>query len=148
MKLTTAEAGELIAMLKEHTHEVLKEFPKQKGMLQFDVIGEKLDGHEFVVNIQRKGINSQSCTYLGRTKSNVILLRLDINPSGRHRNPSDGAVLVGNHLHIYTEEYDDKEAIPFHPENEHLYDICLEFFKRFNIISDPLVEYQEKLIDV
>lgn len=139
MKITTEEAKRLIDMLKEHTLKTKLKFPNQKGKLEFNVFGEKLNEDEFVVNIERKGINSNGATFQGRIKSNnLILLRLDINPTGKHINPSDNKVLVGNHLHVYTEEYGDKEAIPFDTENENLYDLCLEFFKKFNIIKNPL----------
>lgn len=145
MKMTTAEAKELIDMIKTYSLEKQLEFPKKKGSIEFEVVGDKTGVDEFIVNIQRKGINGKGCSYQGRTKSNVILLRLDINPSGKHINPSDGKVIIGSHLHVYTEEYDIKEAILFNPESDDLYDVCYEFFKKFNIISDPLKEYQHTL---
>lgn len=146
MKITTEEAIRLIDMLKQHSLKTKLKFPDKKGKLEFNVYGEKLNQDEFVVNIERKGINLTSATFQGRIKSdNSILLRLDINPTGKHMNPSNGEIIEGSHLHTYTEEYGDKEAVVFNPESDDLYDVCLEFFEKFNIIESPLEDYQVKL---
>ena len=145
MRLTQAEADMLIDMLKRTVEKHSMEFPSIKGKLSFDVIGERRTDL-FVVNIDRKGINAQGCTYQGRIKSNnTILLRLDVNPTAIHPNPSSGEKIYGSHLHIYTEEYEMREAIPFDTENKDLYDLCYSFFKKFNIIEPPELIYQQSL---
>jgi len=77
IKLTKTEADSLIAMLKRTVEQQKNlSFPSRKGKLCFDVLGERRTD-EFVVNIDRKGINAQGCTYQGRIKSNnIILLRV------------------------------------------------------------------------
>lgn len=147
MHLTNEEATALIKMLKEYVQEQSIEFPHRKEKIQFDVCGERM-GDEFVINIERKGINNKGCTYQGREKSNnMVLLRLDVNPTAKHRNPSNGEVITGTHLHIYTEEHETKEAIPFDVGNKDLYEICFRFFNEFNVTNNPIVPYQMNIFD-
>jgi hypothetical protein len=147
MKLTQAEADMLINMIKRTVAEDSLAFPVAQGKMIFDVIGERrID--IFTINIDRKGINAQGCTYQGRIKSNnVILLRLDVNPSSIHINPSNGEKICGTHLHIYNEEYELSEAIPFDIKNADLYDVCFAFFEKFNIVEPPKITYQYSLND-
>jgi hypothetical protein len=142
IKLTKAEAETLIEMLKRFVQQHCLGFPSKKGKLEFDVIGERKTD-EFVVNIDRKGINADSCTYQGRIKSNnIVLLRLDINPTSIHINPSNHEKLVGSHLHIYSDEFEMSEAIPFDIEDKDLYELCFTFFEKFHIIEPPEILYQ------
>lgn len=143
--LTQTEADKLIAMLK-HTVEKQILFPSQKGGVMFDVVGERR-GDEFIINIDRKGKMAEKCTYQGRVKqSHQVLMRLDIDPNGKHTNPEpDGSVVCGNHLHIYNEEYDMRYAIPFDIENKDLYELCYTFFEKFHITEPPTVFYQQTI---
>lgn len=143
--LTQAEVNRLIKMLKE-TVEAQIEFPSEKGSISFNVIGEKRND-EFIININRKGKLAEKCTYQGRVKhSNQILLRLDIDPNGRHTNPApDSSIIIGNHLHIYSEEYDMKFAISFDVGQKDLYEHCYTFFEKFNIIKPPDVFNQQTM---
>jgi len=127
-------------MLKKKIEEQTLSFPQAKGKLSFDVLGERRTD-EFVINIDRKGINAHGCTYQGRIKSNnIILLRLDINPTSVHKNPSDGSKIIGSHLHIYDEQMELREAIPFDVENKGLFELCYSFFEKFNIIEPPEIQ--------
>lgn len=132
-------------MLKKTVDECVV-FPSKKGGLSFDVVGEHRN-NEFVINIDRKGIDFNKCTYQGRVKqSNQILMRLDIDPNARHTNPApDHELIIGPHLHIYMEGHDMKYAIPFDTNNKSLYELCYVFFQKFNIIEPPQVIYQETL---
>lgn len=143
--LTQMEAKQLIDMLK-HTVEQQIQFPSQKGSISFEVVGERRED-KFVVNIDRKGKAAEKCTYQGRVhRTNQILMRLDINPTGRHTNPGpDGEVILGNHIHIYREEFDINYAIPFDIEDKDLYDLCYTFFEKFHIIDPPEVFCQPSL---
>ncbi len=143
--LTQAEADKLIQMLKKTVEEQIL-FPIEKGGVSFHVIGERR-GDEFIINIDRKGKMAEKCTYQGRVQqSNQVLMRLDIDPNGRHTNPEpDGRLIIGNHLHIYCEEHDMKFAIPFDPEDKGLYELCYTFFEKFHIIEPPEVFYQETI---
>ena len=143
--LTQAEADKLIEMLK-CTVEKRIVFPEQKGGVSFTVIGERRDD-EFIINIDRKGRIAEKCTYQGRVRqSNQVLLRLDIDPNARHTNPgADGEIVRGNHLHIYSEEYDMKYAIPFDIQNKDLYNLCYTFFERFHVMEPPAVFCQQTI---
>ena len=143
--LTKAEADKLIEMLKQTVEEQVI-FPRYKGNVSFSVVGERRNDI-FVVNIDRKGKMAEKCTYQGRVhQSNQVLMRLDIDPNGRHTNPPpESLTICGNHLHIYTEEYDMKYAIPFDIGNADLYDLCYTFFEKFHIIEPPEVISQQTI---
>lgn len=58
----------------------------------------------------------------------------------------DGTKITGNHLHIYNEDTEMSDAIPFNIDNPDLYKYCLEFFKKFNIIKENWdIYYQEEI---
>ena len=143
--LSQAEAERLISMLKRTVEKQIC-LPNQKGRIVFHVVGKRRDD-EFIINIDRKGKLAEKCTYQGRIRqSNQVLMRLDIDPNGRHTNPeSDGSIVCGNHLHIYTEEYGMRYAIPFDIEDKSLHELCYTFFEKFNIIEPPAVFYQHIL---
>lgn len=126
--LTQKEADKLIEMLKKTVEQQIS-FPSEKGNVSFDVVGERREDI-FIVNIDRKGKLAEKCTYQGRVRqSNQVLLRLDIDPNGKHTNPEpDGRTIKGNHVHIYTEEYDMRMAMPFDIESKDLYEVCYVFF--------------------
>ena len=143
-KLTTEEAIKIIDALKEKVNESNLIFPTSGKKIEFDVL-VKEDGSKCIVNIYRGSANKNKCTFQGRTYINSIpLLRLDITNSS-HIN-SDGTKIVGNHLHIYNEETEMLDAIPFNVNRTDLYEYCLEFLKKFNIIRDNWnIIYQEEI---
>ncbi len=141
MILTQEEANKLISEIKDLLVKRSYAFPTGKGKLSFDVVGQK-SLSEFSVSIERKGINNNACTYQGRIKSNnIVLLRLDASPTAVHTNPS-GEKIKGPHLHIYSEKYESREAIPFNVENNDLYELCYTFFEKFNIMQPPQITAQ------
>lgn len=143
--LTQQEADKLIEMLKRTVEQQIA-FPSEKGSISFDVVGERREDI-FIVNIDRKGKMAEKCTYQGRVRqSNQVLLRLDIDPNGKHTNPEpDGQIIYGNHIHIYTEEHDMKMAIPFDISDRDLYEVCYVFFEKFHIMEPPEVFNQQTL---
>lgn len=143
--LTQAEADKLIAMFKSSLEDCIF-FPSEKSGVSFYAVGERRND-EFIVNIDRKGKLLEKCTYQGRLRqSNQVLMRLDIDPNGRHTNPPPyNDVIIGSHLHVYTEEHEMKLAVPFDPENKALYELCYTFFEKFHIMEPPTVLYQERL---
>lgn len=143
-KITTTEAIKLIDMMKERVIEATLLFPSVGNKLEFDVYAKR-EETKFIVNIRRGSINNKKCTYQGRTYINSIpLLRLDITNS-IHINP-DGTKIIGNHIHIYNEKHEMREAIPFDINNQDLYECCLEFFRRFNILEESYrILYQTEM---
>mgnify|MGYP004508961955 FL=1 len=136
-RLTTEEAIKLIEIMKERVRDSLLQFPNRGEKLEFDVIG-KDDGTKFIVNINRGTVDINKCTYQGRTFINSIpLMRLDITNS-IHVN-SDGTKIVGNHIHIYNENTEMRDAIPFDIEDADLYNVCLRFFEKFNIMDGKII---------
>jgi len=177
MNLTKEEATMLIVMLKRKVEKNALEFPNSKGKISFDVLGEQRN-NEFVVSIERKGINSKGCSYQGRNETprrkqrgivsgitlffspqaagnlpleiksnNIILLRLDINPTAVHIN-QNGEKITGSHLHIYEDEHTEmKNVIPFDISNKDLFDLCQSFFEKFNVVEPPVIKYQPKIFN-
>ena len=143
-KLTTEDAKKIIDALKEKVNDSNLVFPTLGKKIEFDVF-VKEEGSKCIVNICRGSIDKNKCTYQGRTYVNSIpLLRLDITNSP-HIN-SDGTKIMGNHLHIYNEESEMQNAIPFDINRSDLYEYCLEFFKKFNIIQDNWsIIYQKEI---
>ena len=133
-KMTTKEAIKLIDMLKKRISETTIKFPKIGNKIEFEVQAIK-EGEKFIININRGKIDNKKCTYQGRTYINsVALMRLDVTQSF-HINP-DGSKIQGPHLHIYSEENEMREAIPFDINNADLYDYFLNFFRKFNILEE------------
>ncbi len=141
-KMTTAEAITLIRIMKQRVEKTILEFPEPGMKLEFNVFAQKI-GKKFIVSIRRGNIDKYKCTYQGRTYlNNIPLLRLDITNSF-HIN-EDGTKICGNHLHIYNEITEMREAIPFDIENKNLYQYCLEFFKKFHVIQEDYgIQYKE-----
>ena len=135
IQLTNKEAQELINELKKRANNELLDFPTRGNKIEFEVCGIKKSNDKYIINITRSNINDEKCNYQGRVeRSNIPLMRLDIT-DGSHRNP-DGKKIVGNHLHIYNENYELSYAIPFDVEREDLFGYCMEFFKKFNLVAD------------
>ena len=133
-KLTTEDAKKIIDALKEKVNDSNLIFPTLGKKIEFDVF-VKEDASKCIVNIYRGSVDKKKCTFQGRTYMNSIpILRLDITNSS-HIN-SDGTKIIGNHLHIYNEDTEMSDAIPFDINRPDLYEYCLEFFKKFNIIQD------------
>ena len=74
--LSTEEAIELINLLKRKVINQTYYIPNGKGRFEFEVVSD--DDQSFVVNVQRKGINADNCTYLGRLTEGIVLLRLEL----------------------------------------------------------------------
>lgn len=63
----------------------------------------------FILDYHRGQINIEKYSYNKRFRTNIVLLR--ICSHGRHHNP-DGSLLVGMHVHIYKDQFDDRTAFP------------------------------------
>lgn len=102
--------------------------------------------YNFMLDINRNKINLSKITYQNRTRTNIILVRLDLN-GAPHRNP-DGGEISGNHIHIYKEGFSDKIAEELPKEFKNIeYNNVKQFFKTFlqycNISGIPEMTYKE-----
>ncbi|SDZ16315.1 hypothetical protein SAMN05192546_11091 [Tindallia californiensis] len=95
--LTQTEVNALLDMLKIANERRIK-FTEMGNYKQLDVVSK--DGKEkFIVDINRKtSIKVTKCTFQGRYRRDIILLRLDID-GPLHTNPN-GEEIKPNHLHI------------------------------------------------
>lgn len=134
--LSTEEAIELIETLKRKVIDQTYYIPNGKGRFEFEVVSD--DDQSFIVNVQRKGINNDNCTYLGRLPEGLVLLRLDVGNTLVHYDKKTDTHIKGAHLHIYSAEY-GTETIPFDVSNKDLLALCMDFFERFHIVDPPKV---------
>ena len=140
--LTDEEARRLIEMLKNSTQEAIG-FPSAGKKREFEVIGDtKRD--IFIVYIFRGTVEVRKCNISGRTKDGTQLLELHLSPTSVHLNP-DGTKISGSHLHMYTQEYGRRYAVPFDPEDRSMVENCIVFMNKFNIIKKPEILHVEPL---
>lgn len=119
-------------------------FPEMGNYKQLDVVSK--DGKEkFLIDINRKtSIKITKCTYQGRCRKDIVLLRLDID-GPPHTNP-DGEEIHPNHLHIYKEGHGTSWAIPIPTDKfsdvKDLLKILIEFLEYFKVenLSDISVQ--------
>ena len=69
----------------------------------------------FILTFRQGRIDIKKVTYNKRHNSGVTLVRLDI-VNGQHTNP-DGTKIIGPHIHIYREGFNDTIAIPLPNKN-------------------------------
>ena len=144
-KLTTDEARKLVEMIKRSLVTEVK-FPDRGGKIKFDVIGDtKKD--VFTIDIYRGKINPYKYDMGALIKKNgTMLLQLHISPSNVHTNP-DGQKIVGNHWHVYTEEYGRAFAFPAEDISaDEFVDNTISFLTKFNVVEQPNVLFQLELL--
>lgn len=69
------------------------------------------DDIEYILRIYRGRVKATRFSIHLRFKDNhQHLVRIDIDPSGRHQNP-DGTIITSDHIHIYSNQFDKRDAI-------------------------------------
>lgn len=142
--LTEKEAEDLIRMVKTTLVEHIN-FPGRNQKIEFNIQGTNTRDI-FSISIFRSKIDFEKYNYSIRiAKNGVVLLSLDINRTGKHRNP-DGNIIKGSHWHIYTEEYGRQYAVPAEDiDSSDFVENTLLFFHKINLIKPPIVIYQSEL---
>ncbi len=144
VKITQAEAERLLTLIK-HTLVKFVAFPGKGKTEDFEVVGDNPED-VFIVHIYRGKINPLKYYYSARVKfKNILLLELHIGQTNTHCNP-DGEKIVGDHWHIYTDQYDCKMAFPAdNINNNEFIENTIKFLDRFNVVDKPEINYQEEL---
>ena len=141
MALTQMEADSLLQMPKEFVDADPLEFTRTEAM-NYDRLLQSADRREqFLLTIERGLRNRVRLKYQTRARKIIVLARLDLNGSA-HQNPPEspyrpGERLVGPHMHLYRENFDDR--IAYEPQDVPglvVRDLesgvsCLEDFLRF-----------------
>lgn len=144
-KISQEEAERLLEMLKRSLETQIA-FPLKGNSTEFKVIGQN-SKEVFAINIYRGKINRLKYNIGARiVKNGVLLLELHISPSNVHANPN-GEKIIGNHWHIYSEQYGRTVAFP--AENivsEHFIENTINFLDKFNVIEKPNISFQSELI--
>ncbi len=108
--LQQAEAEALLAMHKRFVDfEAITISPGLDKTYELIGTGEN-EKEKFQLDLWRGTIRISKVKYQTRGRKTFVLARLELNGSP-HTNP-DGTRLDGNHLHIYSEGYEDKWAVP------------------------------------
>ncbi|WP_303675251.1 DUF6978 family protein [Vampirovibrio chlorellavorus] len=151
MDLFQTDADRLLALPKIHVgSDKTYLLPKDGKTLEIELMSED-QSESFILNIWRGTIRLDKTTYGTRYKKIYILSRLDIN--GYHTNPDVEPPLdflrpyVGRrfnaetHVHIYTEGFNDKWAVPLPhsilKEVSVPQDYLVQFMRYCNIIEPP-----------
>ena len=144
-KISQAEANRLLSMIKRAlTSEI--NFPLKGASEEFKVIGDTKQDI-FAVNIFRGKINRFKYNIGARiVKNGIMLLELHINPSNIHTNPN-GEKIIGNHWHIYNEEYGRLWAFVAEDiESENFIENTIAFLDKFNVIEQPSIYFQSEIV--
>lgn len=103
------------------------------GRIDVDELIVDNDDIQYLFHIFRGKRNPERFSiHLRFKETHDILVRVDINPSNKHINP-DGKIILGNHIHIYSNKYPKRDsiAIPLEESN----------FPNINTISDVFSEF-------
>jgi uncharacterized protein DUF6978 len=141
INLSQSEANALTAMEKQRVDDKQWEFAGPGTRLAIPLISKDKREH-FFLDVTRAQVKLTKATYQNRARQAIILLRLDLDGSP-HRNPDDQEIPCP-HLHIYTEGFGDKWAIPAppaeFPNTKDLFSTFQAFMKRCNITLPPDIQ--------
>ena len=128
--LTDEEATRLLEMIKKSLEKAIT-FPNKNEKVEFNAQGDS-PRDMFSISIFRGKINATKYSYGARiSKNGIVLLALDINKTGKHRNP-DGTIIEGSHWHIYTSEHGRSFAIPAADiDDANFIENTMLFFRKF-----------------
>ena len=86
------------------------------------------DRESFLLDIWRGTLRLTKLKFQNRVRTAIVLVRLDVD-GAPHTNP-DGQKLLGTHLHLFREGYDDRWAYPVDPNT-------------FTLLNDPGTIFQQ-----
>lgn len=136
--LSQAEADDLLVMRKLVETPDLYPFPARGERISIPLVSSD-QREQFAVDVNRRSIALNKCTFNGRARGTIVLARLDLG-GPPHRNP-DGEELPCPHLHLYREGYGDKWAFPvpfgIFTDLDSLRTTCDEFLAYFNVVPPP-----------
>ncbi len=144
-KLTQSEIEKMLKMLKS-TIEKEVALPSLGNFVEFQVVGESKKDL-FGIKVYRGRIQKNKLNLGAQIKKNgIMLLELHINPTNVHINP-DGEKIVGSHWHIYSEEYERRQAFPASDVfGNNFIDDTIAFLTEFNVVEKPHVSIQLELL--
>lgn len=115
-KLTDSQVQELIDRLKFPKNTISYEkintvISSLFGKIDIDEAIIDDDDLQYILHIYRGQYNPDRFSISLRfQETNNHLARIDIHPTGRHQNP-DGSIITEDHIHIYSSQYEKKDAI-------------------------------------
>ena len=86
------------------------------------------DRESFLLDVWRGTLRLTKLKFQHRMRTAIVLVRLDVD-GAPHTNP-DGKRLLGTHLHLFKEGYDDRWAYPVDQS-------------KFTLLRDPGTTFQE-----
>jgi hypothetical protein len=125
--LTQTEADQLMQMVK-HFVRAPASITIPPGVDETYELASSDDRESFLLDIWRGTLRLTRLKLQNRVRTAIVLVRLDVD-GAPHTNP-DGQKLLGTHLHLFKEGYDDRWAYPVDPS-------------RFTLLSDPGAIFQD-----
>lgn len=110
MPITQAEADYLIALPKLFVENDPLEIGTPDETIKRELVSP--DKRErFLLDVWSSGARLGKYTFQNRSRTIIILIRVDVGDTLEHTNP-DGTRVSGSHIHFYKEGYDEKFAFP------------------------------------
>ena len=136
--LTQSEADLLIQTEKHYLGEETFLFPYGGRQITVPLFSAERK-HEFTLDVNSKRLDIRKYTFGNRTKSTIILVRVDLLDGGKHVNP-DETIIEGPHIHEYREGFGDRFARPLPPEfgNPHEpFNVFLYLMNYCKVVTKP-----------
>ena len=146
INLTQAEANALIAMEKHRLSDDVISFSYLGQSENIELLSAD-KSESFLLDLSRGRKSLGKVKLQNRARESVILVRLDLEGQ-KHRNP-DGTYIATPHLHLYSERFGSRLAIPV-PQNR-FFDLSDEwrtvqdFMSYCNITKPPHIKVQRSL---
>lgn len=139
--LPQAIADDLLLVRKRRGDTNTYAYPSLGGRLNVPLESE--DGREeFFLDITRNRIDLKKTKHQNRSRSVIILARLDTGHQP-HENP-DGQIITGPHIHLYREGFGSKWAFPVPAESftnlDDPWQTYNEFLAFINVIEPPDIQ--------
>ncbi len=142
--LSQEDAEKLLALLKDTLVDNIT-FP-QKGETEKFEVCSKNTNDVFCIQIYRGRIKTTKYNINALIEKNgILLLELHIGETLKHVNP-DGSIIEGSHWHVYSEQYDRRQAyIAENLNSDDFVGNTILFLDRFNVIKKPNIYVQEAI---
>lgn len=142
--LDDAQVQEIINRLKYPKNQlsfdqIFNTISSMFGRIEVDETIIDDDDIQYIFHIFRGRINNERFSIHLRFKDFYDhIIRIDIHPSNKHVNP-DGKIIIGSHIHIYSNKQDKRDAIAIpledsgFPNVNQIVDVFTEFISYTNI---------------
>lgn len=138
MQVTEYDVINLLKELKSLVEKNTINLPLKGAKLQKEAFSTINIKNKFIIDIFRGKIDDDKYSFNARyANTNTAILRIDTGDVV-HSNP-DGQIIRGPHMHVFKDNQELREAIPFDISNKDIVDVCKAFLELMNIINYPQI---------